>query len=196
MSFDHMQKAWHSQDAGAKVPISADVLLREVWFDQVYFRAIFWCDVFVAGFFYALTAYFLYVGVHDGDWTFILMGFACFGVASFMLVDRLLLRRRRTTARDPLKRCIEASLMQVKHQIWLDKNVFWSYVLPLAAGFTVVFGHAAWRWRNPAFLLPLAGVIVAFWILCWLSRFGLRKSLEPRRRELETLLASLNENPE
>jgi hypothetical protein len=191
MNFDDLQKAWQSQDAGAKVEIDADALLREVRLDQLYFRLLFWGDVFLAGFFYGLTGYFSYVGLRDADWTFLLIGLACLGVGIFILVDRLLQRRKQTTAKDPLKRCIEVSLMQINHQIWLDKNLFWWYVLPLAAGFTVVFGSWAWRTRNPGHLTPLAGVLLVFWTLCWLNRFTLRKSLEPRRRELETLLAGL-----
>jgi hypothetical protein len=201
MNFEDLQKAWQSQDAGAKVTIDADLLLREVRHSQQNFRAtIFWRDVREVGVAYVLTAFFSYFGLRHGGWTQILIGFACFGVGTFMLVDRFLQRRKQTTAKDPLKVCIEASLQQVNHQIWLLENVFWWYLLPILAALAVFFGCAAWRARNIGSSAVLGAVVSAlvvallYWGIYWVNQFAVRKSLEPRRRELETLLASLNEN--
>ena len=207
MNFDDLQKAWQSQDAGARVAINADVLLREVQRNQHQFRAtIFWRDVREVGMAYLLAAFFSYQSLRQGDWTSILIGIACFGVGTFMLVDRLLQRRKQTTARDPLKRCIEGSLKEVNHQIWLLKNVFWWYLAPIAAALAIFLGHSVWRAANIGFniLAPsvVLGAVVAvvvigllYWAIYWVNQFAVRKSLAPRRQELETLLASLNENP-
>jgi len=150
---------------------------------------------------YLLAVFFSYQGLSHGDWTPILIGFACFGVGTFMLVDRMLQRRKQTTARDPLKRCIEASLKEVNHQIWLLKNVFWWYLAPIAAALAIFFGHSAWRARNVGSSVVIGAVVGAlivallYWGIYWINQFAVRKSLEPRRQELEALLASLNENP-
>jgi hypothetical protein len=202
MNFEDLQKAWQSQDAGATVAINPDVLLREVRRNQHQFRVtIFWRDVREVGVAYLLAAFFSYQGLRHGDWTPILIGLACIGVGTFMLVDRVLQRRKQTTARDPLKRCIEASLKEVNHQIWLLKNVFWWYLAPIAAALAIYFGHSVWRARNVGWSVVLGAVVATvvvallYWVIYWANQFAVRKSLEPRRQELDTLLASLNENP-
>ena len=203
MSFEDLQKAWLSQDTSAKVTIDADVLLKEVRRNQRRFRAtIFWRDVREVGAAFLLTVFFCYHGLRHGDWTDLLVGSACFGVGAFMLVDRLLQRRKQAAIMDPLKSCVEASLSQVNHQVWLLKNLFWWYLLPIAAALAVSFGHSAWRAQkagSSALLGALVGALILgllYWGIYWVNQFAVRKSLEPRRRELETLLASLNEKPQ
>jgi lipopolysaccharide export LptBFGC system permease protein LptF len=202
MNFEHLQKAWQSQDASAKVTINADALLKEVRRNQQQFRAtIFWRDVREVGVAFLLAAFFSYRGLRSGDWTHVLVGLACVGVGTFMLVDRLLQQRKQTTAKDPLKFCVEVSLNQVNHQIWLLKNVFWWYLLPIAAAVAISFGHSAWRTRNPGSSAIVSALVCAlvvalvYWGIYWVNQFAVRTSLQPRRQELETLLASLNENP-
>jgi 4-hydroxybenzoate polyprenyltransferase len=89
-------------------------------------------------------------------------------------------------------------LFQVNHQIWLLKNVFWWYLLPIAAALGISFGVSAWHWRQEG--IPMATGIILFVLVCaltyggvyWLNQIAVRKDLEPRRQELETLLSSLN----
>ena len=198
MNFEAVQKTWQSQDAGAKVTINADVLLKEVRRNQRHFRAmIFWRDVREVGMAFLLTLYFSYRGLRDNDWTDCLVGFACLGVGTFMVVDRLLQRRKQPASNDSLKTCIESSLLQVNHQIWLLKNVFWWYLLPIAAALGVSISCSTWHARNsgfPALMICLISALVIGLVyrgIYWLNRFAVRKSLEPRRQELETLLAGL-----
>jgi hypothetical protein len=201
MNFEDLQRAWQSQDAGVNITIDAEALLKEVRRAQQQFRStIFWRDVREAGVAYLLTAFFSYQGLRHDNWTNILIGLACFGVGTFMLADRVVQRRKQATARDPLKRCVEALLREVNHQIWLLKNVFWWYLLPVAAPVSVFFGYSAWRGRNigsSVVIAALVGTLVVallYWGIYWVNQFAVRKSLEPRRKELEALLASLNEN--
>ena len=47
----------------------------------------------------------------------------------------------------------------------------------------------------------IAGVVALFvtllyWGIYWLNQFVVKKNLEPRRQELETLLTGLEENPQ
>ena len=199
MNFEDFQKAWQSQDAGAKVTINADVLLKEVRRSQQQFRAtIFWRDVREVGLAFLMTLYFVYHGLRHHDWTDYLVGFACFGVGVFMVVDRLLQRRKQAASNDPLKTCVESSLHQVNHQIWLLKNVFSNYLLPLAAALEISICVSAWHSRNNfivalfGFVAPTFIVAVLYWGIYWFNQSAVRKDLEPRRQELETLLASLN----
>ena len=198
MNFEDMQKAWQSQDASAKVTIDADVLLKEVRRNEQQFRAsIFWRDVREVGSAFLLALYFSQRGLRHHEWTACLIGFACFGVGAFMVVDCWLQRRKQPATNDSLKACVEGSLVQVNHQIWLLKNVFWWYLLPIAAALGISFGVSAWHWRQEG--IPMATGFILYVLVCalayggvyWLNQFAVRKSLEPRRQELETLLSNL-----
>jgi Na+/proline symporter len=198
MNFEDLQKTWQSQDASAKVTINADVLLKEVRRNQQQFQAmIFWRDVREVGVAFLLTLFFLHQGMRHHDWTNYLLALAGFGVGTFMVVDRLLQRRKQPVANDSLKSCIESSLLQVNHQVWLLKNVFWWYLLPFAAAAGISIGHSALHARNPGFAAMIAGVVALFvtllyWGIYWLNQFVVKKNLGPRRQELETLLTGLD----
>jgi hypothetical protein len=70
MNFENVQKAWQSQDTGAKVTVNADVLLKEVRRNQQHFRAtIFWRDAREVGVAAFLTWLFLRWAVRDGEWS-------------------------------------------------------------------------------------------------------------------------------
>jgi hypothetical protein len=198
MNFEDLQKTWQSQGDSANVTIDADVLLREVRRNHRNFLAtIFWRDareVGVAGF---LTWLFLRWGMRDGEWSLYLLSFACFCVAMFLLVDRWLQRKKRPVMNDPIRSCIDASLIQVNHQILLLKNVFWWYLLPFQIGLGAFIGSEVWRARHagPLLILGLVGYASFCGLICWgiyrLNQAAVRKTLEPRRQELETLLAGL-----
>jgi len=201
MNFEALQKAWQSQDPGAKVTINTDVLLNEVRRNQQQFRVmIFWRDVrevVVAAF---LTWLFLHWAIRDREWSLYLLSFACLGVAIFMLADRWLQRKKQPVTNDPLRSCIEASLIQVNHQIRLLKNVFWWYLLPFLVGFAALIGSVVWQTRHTGLdvIIFMTGCALFCGLVCWgvywLNQFAVRKTLEPRRQELKTLLTSLNEN--
>jgi hypothetical protein len=201
MNFETWQKAWQSQATGTKVVINAEVLLKEVRRNQQHFRTtIFWRDAREVGVAFLLTLFFSYHGLRHQDWTDGLIALACFGVGAFMVVDRLLQRRKQPVANDTLKTCIESSLLQVRHQIWLLKNVLWWYLLPLGAALVIAISYSNWHAQQSVFDAVISwgvGLLVialVYWGIYWLNQFAVRTSLEPRRQELETLLTSLNEN--
>ena len=197
MNFEALQKAWQSDDAHGKITIDAEALLKEVRRNQRHFRAtIIWRDAREVGVAAWMTWLFLHWALRDREWSLYLPAFACFGVGTFMLADRLLQRRKQPISNNSLKACIESSLLQVNHQIWLLKNVFWWYLLPIAASLAIFIAAAVWRSRHIA--LAIGGlcvyallVVVLYWGIYRLNQHAVRKSLEPRRQELETLLASL-----
>ena len=198
MDFEDLQKAWQSQNAGAKVTINSDVLLKEVRRNQQQFWAtIFWRDVREVGVAFLLTLFFSYRGLRHHDWTDFLVGFACFGVGAFMVIDRLLQRKKQPTQNDSIKDCVQSSLHQVNHQIWLLRNILWNYLLPPAAALEISICVSAWHSRNNfivalfGFVAPTLIVALLYWGIYRLNQFAVHKSLEPRRHELESLLASL-----
>jgi hypothetical protein len=199
MNFEDMQKAWQSQDASAKVTINADALLKKVRRSQQQFRAtIFWRDVREVGVAAFLTWLFLHWAIRDREWALYLLALACAGVGIFMLADRWLQRKRRPLTNDSVRTCVGASLVQVNHQIWLLKNVFWWYLLPIQAGLAALIGSVAWQARlaGLAVIMGLTVYALVCGLVCWgvyhLNQSAVRKNLEPRRQELETLLSSLN----
>jgi ascorbate-specific PTS system EIIC-type component UlaA len=74
-------------------------------------------------------------------------------------------------------------------------------VLPLKVilSFLAFFGQAAWQERSGGWWTALAiSIVVAlggivFAAIYWLNQYSVHSELEPRRRELETLLRSLED---
>jgi len=198
MNFEALQKSWQSQGQEKKISINSGLLLKEVRRNQQQFRAtIFWRDVREIGVAFLLFGYFLQRGLHHQDWTDCLVGFACLEVALFMVADRFIQHQKRPLTNDTLKGCVESSLHQVNHQIWLLKNVFWWYLLPIAAALGISVGYSAWHDRHSAssaivgwIVYVLFGVAL-YWGIYWLNQYTVRKSLAPRQQELQSLLASL-----
>jgi hypothetical protein len=197
MNFEDFQKSWQHQDAGTQISINADLLLKEVRRNQQQFWAtIFWRDVREVGVAILLAAFFLYHGVRSHDWTLYLLAFGCSGVGAFMVADRQIQRRKQLASNNDLKSCLEASLAQVSHQIWLLKNVVWWYLLPIAVplGISVCRATLATQHSGASIrglLIYAASCALLFWGIYWLNQFAVRKSLEPRRQELESLLAEI-----
>jgi CubicO group peptidase (beta-lactamase class C family) len=194
MNFEDLQKSWQSQDAAKFFSINADVLLNEVRRNQQNFRRmIFLRDVREVGIAALLVPVFIYGGWKT-HWTLYLSAFACFVVGADMVLDRLQQGKKTLDLHGSLKDCAATSLAEVCHQIWLLKNILWNYILPLSVPGLLFFGWC--MWSMPAsvtvrilFLLFLVGFSLLVDVLVyWLNQFAVRKSLEPRRQELEKLL--------
>jgi hypothetical protein len=191
MSFDDLQRTWQSQGE-ARLRVKPELLLAEVRRNQRTFKAtIFWRDfreVFVA---IVMAIFFAFQGFNGNGWAWVFLGGTCLFVGGYILVDRF--RRRGWTARfgDSLLGCVEASLEDVEHQIWLLRNVFWWYLLPLAVGMGVVLVSMAidtedlpgWiRWTGFAVFTVFCALVFAG--VYWVNQVAVRKELEPRRHEL------------
>ncbi len=199
MNFEELQKAWQSQVPAAKLTVSPDLLFKEVRRNQQHFRAtIFWRDVREVAVAFLLFVYFFHRGWHNDAWTDCLVGLACLEVGTFMVVDRLIQRRKRPAASDSLQGCIARSLHEVNHQIWLLRNVLWWYLSPIILTLGISVGVSMWHSRHSGsavigwVVYVLMGALL-YWGIYHLNQFAVRRSLEPRRQELENLKASLNE---
>lgn len=193
MNFESLQKSWQNQET--KISLNPGLLLKEVRRNQQQFRAtIFWRDFREVGVGILLFGIFLIWGLRSLDWTICLMAFACLWVAIFIVVDRFMQYRKRPAANDTLKGCIESSLHQVNHQIWLLKNVFWWYLLPLDVTWGIFVACSAWHDRHSGLSVVIGWIVYAIfgvlmtWGLYWLNQLAVRKNLVPRRQELEKLL--------
>jgi CubicO group peptidase (beta-lactamase class C family) len=198
MNFEDLQKTWQSSGPAPTITISTDVLLKEVRRNQKQFwLTIFLRDVREVVVIFLMALLFAYWGLSQNNWTLILIALGCVFVCSFFVVDRLIQRRKKPAASDALKACVETSLHQVNHQIWLLKNILWWYLLPCVAPLGISVGISFWHSRhNGASAVAgwigyiLFGILI-YWGVYWLNQRAVRKSLVPRRQELEGLLASI-----
>lgn len=130
-------------------------------------------------------------------WTWYLTVPAFVWVAGFILVDRLRHPLKSSAPDEPLISNVQASVLEVEHQIWLLRNVFWWYILPFAVSLMAFFGQVAWRASSNWVEAVIAGggffifVLAVNGFIYWLNLFAVRKQLEPRRQELMALLDGL-----
>jgi hypothetical protein len=202
MDPDDLKQAWQMQPSKARLTIDAELLLKEVQRNQQYLDAtIFWRDVREVGVSLLMMPLWIYLGIRLSlPWTWYLMLPALLWVAGYMLADRRRHKQEPAEAGEPLRQHVEGSLAQVEHQIWLLRNVFWWYLLPLGLPLLAFFGQVAWRvrtagWWNAFALAVINSVFVAlvFAGIYRLNQYAVRAGLEPRRRELEALLTSLDD---
>ena len=194
MSLDDLQRTWQSQ-SGSRLRVEPELLLQELRRNQRNFKlTIFRRDfgeVFVAA---VMAVWFAWNGIRGDGWPLVLMGGTCLWVGGFILVDRFRRRGRAARFGDSLLGCVEASLEDVEHQIWLLKNVFWWYLLPPSIGMVILFVHSWIHW------VPLVGVVsvcaLVFAGVYWINQVAVRRELEPRRQELLAVRENLMQGDE
>jgi CubicO group peptidase (beta-lactamase class C family) len=201
MAPDPLQHAWHAHSAQTHVTVDADLLLREVQRNQAHFQAIiFWRDFREVGTSLLLLPVWFGLGYWWSlPWTWYLTVPALLWVAGFMLIDRLRHAAPTHGPNEPLLSTVQASLAQVQHQIWLLRNVFWWYLLPLVIPMLLFFAHISLRssetWlealASAGFLFGIGIVSLAF--SDHINQYAIRSELAPRRRELLALQATLAE---
>lgn len=205
MDPDDLKQAWKMQSSQTRLTIDAELLLKEVQRNQRSFAStIFWWDVREVGTSLLMALLWIYLGVkHSSLWTWYLAVPALLWIAGYMLADRILHKRKPPESGEPLRQHVETSLAQVEHQIWLLRNVFWWYLLPIAVSFLAIVGQSAWQERAGSWWTALGvSMVVAFGAIIiarvyWLNQHAVRCELEPRHRELEMLRMSLeDETPE
>ena len=199
---DKYQQAWQAHTSETRISVDADLLLKDVQRNQRNFRAmIFWRDsreIVVA---LVLFLVWFYLGVKlPLPWTWWLTVPVFVWIAVFMLVYRKRHMPKPSEPDEPLLACVKNSLTEVEAQIWLLRNVFWWYLLPPSISISAFFIQAAWSLRAGGWLPVLSDVVmlevflaVVYGGIYFLNQYAVRRQLEPRRRELLALLASLGD---
>jgi hypothetical protein len=117
-----------------------------------------------------------------------------------LLVDRL---RRNGSSAAPtgtLRHHIETSLAEVDHQIRLLRNVFWWYLLPPGLSILAFLAQVTWQMQDGGWLTAVSAtgavliVGLVYGGIYRLNQFAVRSELAPRRHELATLLADLQDD--
>jgi hypothetical protein len=196
MLLDELQQAWQSQPAPT-LRIDADVLLSQVRRNQRSLKStLFWRDFREVVIAVAMIPVFANAAREQG-WHWLSFCLACAWMAGYILVDRWRRRKKRPANDHTLARCVDESLDEVEHQIWLLKNVGWWYLLPgmLAAliTFTYVFVTLPGSVMQRAISLLLGmGVFGAVYAgVYWTNQYAVRTNLEPQRQELLAIRESL-----
>ena len=199
MDPDKYQQAWRTESSQTRVTVDANLLLKEVQRNQREFRAtILRRDMIEIGVGLLLLPVWFYIGATSAQpWSWYLTVPAIIWVIGFFLVDRMRHPQKPSEPDEPLLQCVTNSLIQVEHQIWLLRNVFWWYLMPFTISIQTYFAHVAWS-TSEGWLEALGKATPFFIFLVSLYSFvdyinqrAVRSDLAPRRRELLTLLASL-----
>ena len=199
MSLDKYQQAWNAEASQVHITFDADLLLQEIQRSHEKFRSmIFWRDVREVGTSLVMIPIWFVMGiVMSLPWTWYLTVPALLWIAGFMLVDRRWYSHRRSEPGEPLLFYVKESLAQVEHQIWLLRNVFWWYLLPPSISLMAFFTHTAWEstksWWGCLLVTGFFGIFL-FVVYGWIYRINqsaVRKQLEPRRDDLQKLIANL-----
>lgn len=199
MDPDKFQQAWRAQESHSRITVDAGLLLQEVQHSQSNFRAmILRRDCVEIGIALVMLPLWFYLGFWLAlPWTWYLTVPALLWVGGFLLVDRLRHRDDRALPGEPLLQSVHQSLAQVEHQIHLLRNVFWWYLLPFLLPMLAFFFQVAWHssqnWWQCAlgFALPASFVGALYYGVYWLNQQAVHRQLEPRRRQLLALIASL-----
>lgn len=203
MNFEELQRAWQqvpAPESGGEIDHDS---LHQVRRDSRRFdRRIFWRDV------REVLASFLVAGVFgkvawsaqaEGSpaWPAWLAAVLPLGVGVFFLADRVQTRRRLAPRGDVVATELERAAAQVRHQIWLLRNVAWWYLLPL--GLSAVCFALQVALYAPGSIPWWAKLLLGLWVLgpvAWFNRWiwklnqkAVREDLQPRLDELEAQLA-------
>lgn len=126
MSFGDLKSKWQSHDHGARLNVDADLLLNEVRRNhRTLLSSLFYRDMVEVAAAVIVTGVFGFMAVKLNEWSLYLCSAGGLCVGTYFVVDRWIQHRRRPVSDDSLQSCIEASLAQVNHQIWLLKNICW-----------------------------------------------------------------------
>lgn len=201
MNPDDLKRAWQTQSSQTRLSIDPELLLTEFRRNQRRFSAtIFRRDVREVGLALLMAPLWVFLGaVLSLPWGWYLMVPVLLWYAGYMLAYRLRHRRQWPGPDGSLREGVERSLAELGDQIRLLRSVFWWGLLPFAVASTAFFLQIFWQddvqgwWAVVAFALLVAFVSVVLAWVYWLNRRAVRSELEPRRRELKALLASLQE---
>lgn len=202
MNFDELQREWQSHDHQGQIKLNTQLLLNEVRRNQRYLEsALFRRDTIEVSVALFLTILFAVDGYRMREWAMYPLAASCLAVGIVFIVDRQLQKRKAPFKHDSLESCIHSSLLQVNHQIWLLTNIFWWYILPVCVGAVPLFLTISWRLRDAGWLMyfvvgSIATItaLMAAWVYS-LNQRCVQVEFQPRRRELEDLLASLTAVP-
>lgn len=198
MKFDELQNAWQQQGEKEQITIDSNALLKLVRQNHKALARKHFVQSGALAVLFGLIYLPIWVwfGItRDLPWSWYLLIPGFLWVAVFLLKNRISQRKKRPQPGNSLRESVSHSLSEIDHQIELQKNVFWWYLLPPLLPTIIFFIHSGSLSRDfwgMAFHLIITTLI--FWGTYEGFQFGVRKNLEPRRAELQEFLEALNQS--
>lgn len=194
MTLDEFEKAWKSTPHG-RIAVDISALAKEVRREEAQMRRVLLRrDAGEVATCLILVPLFLFAGLwRDLPWTWYLGIPAALFVATFMLVDRVIQKRRQRRFGNTLRECLDRSIMEVEHQIKLLRNVFWWYLLPVVLACGAFFLHVGWNMRETGIAAAISTAVtlgilaLVTWGIFRLNQRAVRLELRPL---LESFLAT------
>lgn len=205
MSFEELQLAWQHDRTATPIAKMDYSTLNQVRADSRRFsRMIFWRDVreVVASLLIAFVFGSVAWAAHSEgaiSWPAWISAALGLGVGVYFLIDRLIMHRRARPQGDVLCVEIDRAADSVRHQIWLLRNMFWWYMLPIILS-TLFFALQVTIGTPEGTSIWVKVLIWAFvlgpsvWVDRWIwnmNQKAIRTELEPRLAELEMRRAEL-----
>lgn len=198
MTFDELQKNWQSQQSSFELKIDSDLLLKEIQRNKKHFESIiFWRDVRETSCAPLMLVICGYFWLKHSFWQLSILLPGILFVSAFIVLDRIIQKRKSPRLSESLACCLKSSLEQINHQIWLLKNVLWWYLSPIFIGIFIFICYVAWVIRDLGILgyMLCSGYLVCcllfYWYIYSINQKAIRKELLPRKEELHNLQYSL-----
>jgi hypothetical protein len=196
MNDEDLQKLWQSQAAPDPVRAMENLIATTREEHRVFRRTILFRDLREIGVGLVLLPIWIWMGLRaHADWTWYLMIPALLFVMGYFVVDRLRHRADAPQPSEPVAPSLAKALREVEHQIWLLRNILWWYLLPIGAAlFANDLGDLVrGKCSVLGFVLGLLTNTGICWGVWWLNQYVVRRDLEPRRQQLQELLARICE---
>lgn len=200
MSFDELQLAWqHDREAETQPRTDAKVLRQVRSQSRAFTRRIFWRDVrevlasfLVAGVFGNIAWQAQKEGAHA--WPAWIAAALPLAVGFYFMIDRGIMRRRAAPQGDDVRTELARAAVEVKHQVWLLRNITWWYLAPLAIATMMLalqitlYGPESFPWFAK---VVIWGIMVGTtgwvdWLIWKLNQKAVDQELLPRLAELES----------
>lgn len=200
MTFEDLQGKW-KKHGERKVFLDSQMLLIQVKRNKRDFAAGIFCRDFreiIIGL--IVITIFLIVSIQTNDWHSLFVILPTLFVIGFLIVDRITQKKMNIKMGDNLELCIKEAIREVRHQIWLLKNVLWWYLAPLWIGMYAYFIHSGVRrhgwdfWHDQELWIDLVLIALLCIGIYYMNQWAIKSELIPRRKELEDMLESIQSN--
>lgn len=194
MDFEQLKKTWQEQPVPDKVTVQSELLLKMSRRDQQCFlSAVLRRDILEVSVCLLLVVYFLHNYAHSKSISMLIVGLGCLFVGGFFIIDRVIQKKRSPQYEDTLRCCLEQSLNQVNHQIWLLRNILWWYILPVCFGmFVGPFLERGMATLTMSYLVVSMALFLVFYGIYRLNQHAVLYGLFPYRNEIQNLLNQLD----
>ncbi|MFC1763869.1 DNAJC11 domain-containing protein [Planctomycetota bacterium] len=192
MDFDQLQKAWQQQPIPDSIVIKEETLRQMTRRNQQDFLStVLRRDIIEVTVCLLLVVFFLHNFTVTKSLSMLILGAGCFFVGSFFIIDRIIQKKRQPLYEDTLACCLNQSLRQINHQIWLLRNILWWYLLPIALG--IFIGPILETGIEGLNAGHVVGALLYMGIY-QMNQHAVLYGLIPRRNEILTLLHQLDPN--